>query len=197
MVLPDIDEIVRFQPPVYASVPSRACVAWAYTLDRVLDQLVSNDPNRWHLFFLLARLVLRVPLASEGSPAEIVASRCRRFTHDGFRNVAAMWREVVESPVTQPLHSSAYYSIDTPSYAHMERLNTLPPLSAVTHRRVSDLITQGFYARAVQALSPARTAQCTQPALDALSSLHPQGENVGLTPSYGPNIPLRCPNGRP
>jgi hypothetical protein len=188
-ILPDIEDIIRFQPAIFTSVPSSARVAWGTAVRRVMEHLTTTDPSRWHYLFLLARIVLRKTDATQGAPGLCVAERCRRFCHAQFRNVSDMWTQAISEHQAQPLLGHhPKYEIDDPRPRHLEALDTSPPISERTRKRVTELASCGFYSRAVQALLPVNTATDTPEAVKALQALHPQGDPVVI-----PQLPAPAP----
>jgi hypothetical protein len=172
--LPTLQEVVGCKIRLLSRVPSDARAAWSDTLRRVLVHLlVTTDPNRWHYYFLLPKIVLRLPSRSEGAPGHVVAQRCRRFAANQWGNVPQMWHEALQEvapDIPHPATLGPLAAAPLPSHTLASLWDEHPPNIAdeSTLNRAMSLAHQGYFARSVSALAAAKVATPSEDTVAAL-----------------------------
>jgi hypothetical protein len=95
VVLPPLEDIIKTRIRLLNRVPHDARPAWSEALRIVLRHVLTQDPNRWLYYFMLPKIVLRLPSQADGATGFVVAQRCRLFTAHFFANVPSLWDKAI------------------------------------------------------------------------------------------------------
>ena len=175
--LPSMDEVFHTHVPTIKHIPKGARGNWAKVWSESLNPQTSNE---WLLHYMLPKCILPANkvIRKRGGPTHtaIIKERIRRWRKGG---ATELWEEAVTLTSKGPRKKTKKSGQERPS---QQETNI---------RRCRDLVREGQYSKAAQALNSAGIAEHTRIAHQAMKDKHPRGPSPSPRQPAPETPPLR------